>query len=462
MDEIRVLGPDVDGGVRISMSGRALFSNMPFVPERAARVVAVADGVGRLRGRILPVAVVADPGLARTILTRPTGFGPGRGIDALALTFGQGLLTSNGELHRRQRRLVQPAFHVHRLTAYARDAVELAAARSAGWRDGEQLDIAAAMSALTLEFVGRTLFGTDVRDEVAVVSDAQHTLLGLFPTLMSVQGMLLARWPTPLRRRLRREIARLDEVVERVIAQRRESGDTGDVVSMLLAVRDEESGEPMPHKQIRDEVLTLLLAGHETTAVALSWAWYELGRTPSARAALDGELASNAAAAALTAASWDDLPTTRAVVAETLRLHPPAYVLGRRPTEDVTVDRYRFRRGSAVVLPPYGLHRDERSWGADAAQFRPSRWLREDGSFDETAPGQPRGAYLPFGAGSRMCIGAGFAVMEAVLLLARMARDWRVEFEPGFQPRPRPAVTLRPGPMPATLHAVSRGSASGT
>jgi cytochrome P450 len=455
-EEIRVLGPDVDGGVRVSMSGRALFSTMKLVPERAARVVAVADGVGRMRGRILPVAIVADPALARTVLTRPSGFGPGRGIDALSLTFGQGLLTSKGELHRRQRRLVQPAFHARRLVAYARDAVDLAAARSARWHDGERLDVTAAMSALTLEFVGRTLFGTDVSDDVAVVSVAQHRLLDLFPTLMSVHGMLAARWPTPLRRRLRHEIARLDEVVERVIAARRESGDTGDVVSMLLAVRDEETGEGMPHKQLRDEVLTLLLAGHETTAVALSWAWYELARTPTARAALDAELASEPGRRALDAAAWEELPVTRAVVAETLRLHPPAYVLGRRPTEDVTVDRYRFRAGSVVIIPPYGLHRDERSWGPDAAEFRPARWVDPDGAFDEGGPGQPRGAYLPFGAGSRMCIGAGFAVMEAVLVLARLARDWRVEFEPGFAPTIRPAVTLRPGRMPATLRAVAR------
>jgi cytochrome P450 len=453
-EEPRVLGPDVDGGVRLSMSGRRLFADMRLLPERTSRVVAVAEGVGRMRGRLLPVAVVADPGLARTILTRPAGFRQGRGVEALALTFGQGLLTSSGELHRRQRRLVQPAFHARRLAAYARDAVDLAAARSARWHDGEALDVARAMSALTLEFVGRTLFGTDVSDEVAVVSDAQRNLLELFPTLMSVHGMLLARSPTPLRRRLRREIARLDQVVERVIAARHASGDTGDVVSMLLAVRDEETGEPMPHRQVRDEVLTLLLAGHETTAVALSWAWYELARTPSARAALDAELASEARRAALDAAAWEELPVTRAVVAETLRLHAPAYVLGRRPTEDVTVDRYRFRKGSAVIIPTYGLHRDERSWGPDADEFRPSRWLRPDRSFDETAPGQPRGAYLPFGAGSRMCIGSGFAVMEAVLLLARLARDWRIEFDPGFEPRPRPAVTLRPGPMPAMLRAV--------
>ncbi len=456
--EVRALGPDVDGGVRFSMTGRLLFSDLRQVPRRAARLVSAADGVARMRGRLLPVAVVADPALARTILTRPTGFGQGRGIRALAITFGQGLLTSQGELHRRQRRLVQPAFHARRLVAYAEDAVRLADARSREWRDrvgaeGGAVDIAAEMSSLTLEFVGRTLFGTDVRDEVAIVSDATQNLLEVFPTLMSPRGMLMARFPTPFRRRLRREIARLDGVVERVVATRGTTGDTGDVVSMLLAVRDEETGEGMPARQVRDEVLTLLLAGHETTAVALSWAWYELFRTPSARAALDAELAGDTAREAIAAAAWDRLPVTRAVVAETLRLHPPAYILGRRPTEDVVVEKYRFRKGSAVVISPYALHRDERSWGPDAGEFRHSRWLREDGTFDESAPGQPRGAYLPFGAGSRMCIGAGFAVMEAVLLLARLATDWRVEFAADFTPKPRPAVTYRPGPMPARLLA---------
>jgi cytochrome P450 len=451
-EEIQALGPDVDGGVRFSMSGRVLFSDLRRVPERVERITARADGVGRMRGKLLPVAVVADPALARTVLTRPTGFRQGRGIEALAVTFGRGLLTSSGELHRRQRRLVQPAFHARRLVAYAQDAVRLASARSAQWRDGERIDVADEMSSLTLEFVGRTLFGTDVRHEVAVVADATQQLLEAFPTLMSLHGMLLTWVPSPFRHRLRRQIARLDGVVERVIATRGTTGDTGDVVSMLLAVRDEETGKGMPHQQVRDEVLTLLLAGHETTAVALSWAWYELFRTPHARSALDAELATDAGEA-LASASWDRLPVTRAIVSETLRLHPPAYIVGRRPTEDVVIDKYRFRRNSVVVISPYALHRDERSWGPDAAEFRHTRWLREDGTFDESAPGQPRGAYLPFGAGSRMCIGAGFAVMEAVLLLARMANEWKIEFPPGFEPRPRRAVRNRPGAMPATLRA---------
>ena len=450
-DGVHVLGLDPDGGQRVSVRGRQLFGDMRRLPDRLAAVVAAVDAVGRPGGRILPTAVIADPALARAVLTRPTGFRQGRGIAALSLAFGEGLLTSSGDLHRRQRRLVQPAFHARRLEAYARDAVQLAAARSATWNDGRRVDLAAQMSSLTLEVVGRTLFGTDVADEVAIVDAATHALLEDFPKLLTPLGFLAARWPTPLRRRHRRQLARLDGVVARVVSARQAGGDTGDVVSMLLAARDDETGEGMPDRQVRDEVLTLLLAGHETTAVALTWAWFELARNPRVRADLDAELA--AADDALEAAAWDRLPVTRAVVAETLRLHPPAYVLGRRPTEDLTLDGYRFRRGMAVIISPYALHRDERSWGPDAAGFRPSRWIGPDGRYDESAPGQPRGAYLPFGAGSRMCIGAGFAVMEAVLILARLAHDWSAEMEPGFEPAMRPAVTLRPGPMPARLTA---------
>ena len=451
---VQVLGPSPDGGVRVSTSVRRFFGSIEELPERARAIVRGADGVARLRGRLFPTALVADPVLARTVLTRPTGFRQGRGVDVLRFTLGQGLLTSSGELHRRQRRLVQPAFHARRLATYARDAVELGSARSASWHDGQRIDVAAEMSSLTLEVVGRTLFGTDVRDEVAIVSQAQHELLKVFPSLLTMRGMLGVRFPGRLRRTLRRESERLDGVVERVVATRRASGDAGDVVSLLLAVRDEETGEPMPARQVRDEVLTLLLAGHETTAVALSWAWLELGRNPAARSALDAELASPSGREALAGGVWDGLPVTRAIIAETLRLHPPAFQLGRRPTEDVVLGPYRFRRGTAVLISPYALHRDERSWGPDAEKFRPSRWLTDEGHFDEAAPGQPRGAYLPFGAGSRMCIGAGFAVMEGVLLLARLAADWRVEFAAGFTPHVRPAVTLRTGPLPATLRAV--------
>jgi cytochrome P450 len=265
---------------------------------------------------------------------------------------------------------------------------------------------------------------------------------------MTPTGMLAARLPTPLRHRMRAATARLDAVVARVVTARRLTGDTGDVVSMLLAARDHEAGLPgtgagMTAEQLRDEVLTLLLAGHETTAVALSWAWWELGRHPEVRAELDRELARDSTRLALREAAWDRLPFTRAVFAETLRLHPPAYVTARRATTDVDLGGHRIPRGTGILIAPYALHRDPRSW-PDPLAWTPQRWLDAAGAFDEDAPGHPRGAYLPFGAGPRICIGAGFATMEAVLLLAGLASSWRPEIAPGYDPGEQPAVTLRP------------------
>ncbi len=439
---------------------RRLLLNLDEMPERAAAIVAAHDGVVQGRSGPVRVAVMCDPGLARELLTRPAGTTQGRGIMVLKTILGQGLLTSSGDLHRRQRRLVQPAFHPGRISAYAHDAVRAARERSAAWRDGDRLDLAEEMSSLTLDVVGRTIFGTDVTEDAREVAEAQADLLSLFPRALRPTGLLALRFPTRLRRRVRDDVARLDRVVEHVVAARRASGDAGDMVSMLLAVRDEETGEPMPARQVRDEVLTLLLAGHETTAVLLSWAWFELAQTPSARAALDAELSSSAAQGAVEAGRWQDLPVTRAVVAETLRLRPPAHVTTRITTEDLEIGGTTVRRGTICVVSPYGLGRDPASWGADAAQWRPDRWLDADGRYDEAAPGQPRGAFLPFGAGSRVCIGAAFAQMEATLILAALATQWRAEVEPGFDPGLQPLVTLRPRRgVPVTLRSARTAAA---
>jgi cytochrome P450 len=434
---------------------RGLLFDLDALPARLESIVGHYDGVATGRSGPVRTAVLCDPALARELLTRPTGTGQGQGIAALRLTLGQGLLTSSGDLHRRQRRLVQPAFHPGRLTRYARDAVRAARERSATWQDGQRVDLAEQMSSLTLDVVGRTIFGTDVRGEAREVSEAQSDLLACFPRLLRPAGLLAARLPTRLRRRVRRNVARLDRVVEHVVADRRAHGDAGDIVSMLLAVSDGDTGEPMPARQVRDEVLTLLLAGHETTAVLLSWAWFELGRTPVARAALDAELASPIAREAVAAGDWQRLPVTRAVVAETLRLYPPAYVMGRVATEDLVLGGGTVRKGTVCFVSPYGLGRDARSWGPDAATWRPARWLGPDGGYDEAAPGQPRGAFLPFGAGSRVCIGAAFATMEATLILATLASAWHAEVVPGFDPGLQPLVTLRPRRgVQVTLRAV--------
>ena len=454
--------PDSGSGGRAQPARLArLPLDLNRLPDRLADVVARTDGIAISRRLPVRMAVIADPSLARALLTRPEGVTQGRGIAALRLTLGQGLLTSRGELHRRQRRLVQPAFHPGQLRRYAADAVTAARGRSAQWSRlaaaGAPVDLAEEMSSLTLDIVGRTLFGSDLSGAAEEISRAQGELLRLFPRLVRPGGMLAGSWPTPIRHRLRGSVGRLDAVVHRIIDSRTVAEPGGvqhrDVLSILLAARDEETGRPMPRQQVRDEVLTLLLAGHETTAVALTWAWFELSRHRQAREWLAEELGSAHAADLLDDAAWERLPRTRAVLAETLRLHPPAYLMGRFTTADVPLGDWTLPRSTACLISPYALHRDPRSWGPDVLQWRPDRWLTADGDYDETAPGQPRGAYVPFGAGSRMCIGAAFASMEATLVLAVLGREWLAEVPAGYDPGLAPSVTLRTRRgLPAVLH----------
>jgi cytochrome P450 len=378
--------------------------------------------------------LVGTPELVREL------FGPlgragrkGRGLEQSRRLLGDGLLTSEGDLHRRQRRLIQPAFHGSRVEAYSA-SMRTAAAElpdRAGWRDGEVRDVAADMADLTLRIVGQTLFAADLTDDSTTVSGALAELLARFQRTMVPGGALLNRVPLPSTRRLTAAIHELDSVVTRLIAEQRREPRDGTVLAMLLEARDEH-GDPMPDRQIRDEVLTLMLAGHETTANALAWTWLLLDQNPAAADRLHAELAEAPA----------ELPWTRAVIAESMRLYPPAWVIGRRMISDVTLDGWSIPAGSLVLASQWVTHRDPR-WWPDARSFLPERWISE-GSFDEAAPGQPRGAYFPFGLGRRVCIGESFAWTEAVLALAALARDWAPALVPGHPVALRPAVTLRP------------------
>jgi cytochrome P450 len=363
----------------------------------------------------------------------------GRGLEQTKVLLGDGLLTSEGELHRRQRRLIQPAFHASRIEAYAQ-SMRVAAAElpgRAGWADGAVRDVAADMAALTLRIVGQTLFAADLTDDSTAVSGALAELLGRFQRTMVPGGALLNRLPLPSTRLLMEAIGELDTVVARLIAEQRAGlGDDGTVLAMLLQARDED-GRAMPDRQVRDEVLTLMLAGHETTANALAWTWLLLDRNPAAADRLHAEVD-----AAAPAAQPAELPYTRAVIAESMRLYPPAWVIGRRMTADVTLAGWPVPAGSLVLASQWVIQRDPR-WWPDAREFRPERWLA-GGAFDESAPGQPRGAYFPFGMGRRVCIGESFAWTEAVLALAALARDWAPSLVPGHPVVLRPAVTLRP------------------
>jgi cytochrome P450 len=430
---------------------RAIRSRRPT--DLLERVVAESPTLAHFRLGREHAYLLGTPELIRELfLAHGRVAAKGRGLEQARRVLGHGLLTSEGELHRRQRRLIQPAFHASRIRRYAdtmRDAaVELSG--SGRWTDGGTRDLAADMADLTLRIVGRTLFATDLTGDSAQVAQALATFLGRAQRSMMPGGPLLNRLPLPSTRRLTEAGAELDRVVYRLIAEHRRDGDRGDMLSMLLAARDEDDGSAMPDRQIRDEVLTLMLAGHETTANALAWAWLLLDEHPDAAGRLHAEVD-----ALPGPPSYDELgrlPWTRAVVAETMRLYPPAWIVGRRLLADVTLEGWTVPKRSICAASQWVTHRDPRWWPAPLA-FRPQRWLSPAGGYDEAAPGQPRGAYFPFGLGRRVCIGESFAWTEATLVLATLARDWAPALVPGHPVEVRPAITLRPAHgLRMTLH----------
>jgi cytochrome P450 len=402
--------------------------------------VATAGPIAHFRLGAEHAYLLSAPDLVREL------FGPlgrithkGRGLEQAQVVLGTSLLTAEGDLHRRQRRLIQPAFHDAKIERYA-GTMTAAATDLAGrhWRPGQVRDVNVDMAELTLRIVGRTLFDSDLGGAAGAVSDSLATFLAGAQRTMLPGGPYLLKLPLPYTRRLRRAHATMDDLVYGLIAAHRAGGDRGDVLSVLLAARDENDA-PMPDRQIRDEVLTLLLAGHETTANALAWTWYLLDRHPLAAATVHSEVDALPADPAY----GDALPRTRAAVAEAIRLYPPAWVIGRRLTQDATIGGWPIPAGSICAASPWITHRDPRYW-PDAADYRPDRWITPAGDFDEAAPGQPRGAYFPFGGGRRICIGESFAWTEAVLVLATLARHWAPTLVPGHPIDVRPAVTLRP------------------
>jgi cytochrome P450 len=343
---------------------------------------------------------------------------------------GNGLLVSDGELWLRQRRLMQPAFHRERIFGYGQIMVDYARRRAEEWRIGERRDLHEEMVSLTLEIVVRALFSAEAREEAPRVSRALSALFKEFELeRRSPWYRLLARLlPLPAERRFERARQELDQIITQLIAKRREAPGE-DLLSMLLALQDEEGG--MSDRQLRDEVVTLYLAGHETTANLLTWTWVLLAEYPEVEARLHEELQ-----ALGKPPGPEDLPRlsyTQAVIKESLRLFPPAWVLSREAAEDVELGGYILPKGTRVLLFPYFTQRDPR-WFAEPERFVPERWLRE--------PTWPKLAYFPFGAGNRLCIGQSFALMEAPLLLATLAQRVRLVLEAPV--RPYPLITLRP------------------
>lgn len=363
----------------------------------------------------------------------------GRGLQGAKAVLGNGLLTSEGEVHLRNRRLVQPAFHRDRIAGYAVDMVALSEDHERSWREGTLIDMQSDMAALTLAIVGRTLFGADLRGDAREVGDALEALLSGMGTRLLL-GPQVLRVPSPARRRALAASARMDVMVQRIIDEHRAAGDNGDMLSMLLAAQEEGVG--LDDGQVRDEAMTLVMAGHETTAMTLTWTWMLLSQHPERAEWLHEELDAVLAGRAPTMADIASLPRTRAVIAEAIRLYPPAWIQGRRLLEDVEVAGWTIPAGALTFASQFALHRSPRWWQAPLA-FRPQRWIDGDGAFSEDAPGQPRGAWFPFGWGNRRCIGEQFAWTEAVLVLATLAQGWAPQLMPGADIQPMPAVTLR-------------------
>ncbi|MCA1728893.1 MAG: cytochrome P450 [Actinobacteria bacterium] len=396
--------------------------------------------VVRLRFINVPVYLLNHPDhIEYVLVSNNRNFIKSRG-ERISLSFlGEGLLTSEGSFWRRQRRLVQPAFHRGRINTYGEVMVERAGQMAAGWQDGEARDVHRDMMRLTLEIVARTLFGASLKTaDFEEVGAALAVITERFTGRGGVFFQVPQRFPTPGNLRFRQALRTLDGVIYGIILERRasEAGSRDDLLSILLAARD-EAGDRMSDEQLRDEVMTIFLAGHETTANALSWTWCLLAEHPEVEAKLHEGLDETLAGRTPTVEDLLRLHYTDMVVRESLRLYPPAWAFGREAVGDCEIGGYYVPAGTQLIMSQWVTHRDPRYY-ENPMEFRPERWA--EGLADRL----PRYAYFSFGGGPRLCIGQSFAKMEAVLLLATIAQQFRLYQAPGEQAVPQPSITLRP------------------
>jgi cytochrome P450 len=391
----------------------------------------------------LELYFVADPACIEEILVKKAElFRKDRTSRLLSRVVGNGLLVNDGESWRRQRRLLQPAFHQRQLQSYADVMVGAIARAAAGWQSGQVRNVHEDMMAVTLTIVAETLFGAGTD----VAADAGH-IGGIISELMEEFGRILGlaarfqppAWvPTTANRRFRASSRKVDQVILGIIeARRRRPEDTADdLLSLLIRARDEDGGA-MTDAQVRDEAVTLFLAGHETTALALTYSLYLLATHPERQTRLAGELDRVLMGRAPGLADLEGLAFTEAVLLESMRLYPPAWVMARQALTEVEIGGYQFRPGAELVMSPWVLHRDPKNFD-HPDDFQPERWE------DDLARRLPKFAYFPFGGGARVCIGNRFAMMEAKLVLAVALQRFRFEVVPETKLTLFPSVTLRP------------------
>ncbi|HLL22786.1 MAG TPA: cytochrome P450 [Kofleriaceae bacterium] len=409
--------------------------------DRAQRTGPIA----RLLLGHIPIYTVSDADLAHQVfVAQADAFEKSAGLQMMEPLLGRGLLTSEHDVHKRHRKLLAPAFAPKRLAAYCDVMVGETLAQIATWSPGDRIDLSEEMMEMTLAIAGKTLFSADVRGDAYTVAIALELAMKAQVANITSPVRLGYKWPLPRHRKMRKAVAMLDEVVYRMIADGRRLGtDRGDVLSMLLLARDED-GNGFTDKQVRDEVMTLLLAGHETTANTLAWTWYELGRNSGVLARCEAELADVLGDRTVTVEDLARMPWNLAVIEEAMRLHPPAYMTGRQAIRDVELGGHHIPSGSTLLIYIRGIHRRADYWPSPLV-FDPERML------PEAKKARPRHHYLPFGAGPRVCIGSHFALLEAQLCLATMIQ--RTKLRPlATHVEAEPLVTLRPrGGLPTLV-----------
>lgn len=427
----RVPGPPGFFGVRNLF--QLATNQLDFLTEVMSRHGDVA--LVRMLGQ--PWYVVSHPDdIEAVVVKHARAMGRDAYAEVLERALGKGLLTSDGELWKRQRRLIAQAFVPKKIQTYADAMVRVTAACLGTWRHGEMRNLHEESSRITMEVVAEVLFGTGVDERDAeIVRSSMAVFNEFFANSPEAILRLSPRVPTPRNLRMKRAVARIDELIYRVIARRRRGDARDNLLGTLLAARDED-GSTMTDQQLRDEAVTLFLAGHETTALAIAHTLFLLSTHPDVERRLAAEIAQVLGGRAPTAGDVRALPFTERVLKESMRLYPPAWTTGREALEDVEVAGVRIPKGAQILLSQWVVHRDPR-WFPNPEGFDPNRWL------PERAAAIPRFAYFPFGGGPRVCIGNHFAMLEATLILAMIVQRWHVELVPGQRLELRPSVTLR-------------------
>jgi cytochrome P450 len=391
-------------------------------------------------GPMHKVNLISSPEMIKEVLvTKQKSFVKSRDMVRLKSVVGEGLLTSEKDFHMRQRRLIQPAFKKTHIAGYGQDMIDITVDYIKRWENQKEINSSQDMMNITLGIISKTMFSMDFQEGFDIIGEPLELAMKL--AIKRMRAILpVPLWiPTKKNSEYKKAVQALDRIIYSFIQERRRgSQEHQDLLGILMEARSEEDGKGMDDKQLRDELLTIFLAGHETTANALCWTLYLLSQHPEVEKRLHEEIDRVAGGKPIKPTDFNQLTYTQNVIWESMRLFPPAYVIGRQAVEDVNIGGYLIKKGEMVLISQYVMHRDPRYFDKPDL-FYPERF---ENNFQRTLPTY---AYFPFGGGPRVCIGNHFALMEAVLVLACMAQQYKIKLAPNHHEiKPQPLITLRP------------------